>query len=100
MMRMAYNIIEAHICYDFPTFISNEVRKNLFKIEKIDFQHSFYLWWLIVHQNLEALVEGGLQFEPMNLTTMPTQIDLRILVLTKPHGSYYKFMEKFYAPMM
>jgi len=34
MMRMAYNIIEAHIYLDFPTFISNEVRKNIFKIEK------------------------------------------------------------------
>lgn len=49
MMRMAYNIIESHICYDFPTFISNEVRKNLFKIEKSYFQHSSYLWWLIFH---------------------------------------------------
>ena len=27
MMRIAFNIIEAHICYNFPTFIPNEMRK-------------------------------------------------------------------------
>jgi len=34
MMRMAYNIIKAHLCYEFLAFISNEIRSNLFKIEK------------------------------------------------------------------
>lgn len=97
MMRMAFNIIEAHIFYDFPTFISNEARKNLFKIEKIDFWHSSYFWWLIVHQNVEALVEGGIQVEPTILTTTPMPIDLIFPILTKLHGSYYEFMEKFYA---
>jgi len=60
MIRMAYNIIEAHICLIVHQNILNEERKNIFKIEKLDFWHSSYLWWLIVHQNMEVLVEGGL----------------------------------------
>lgn len=100
MMRMAYNIIKDHVCYDFPTFISNEVRKNLFKMEKSTFWHSSYLWWLIVHQKLEVLVEVGLQVEPATLTIGPMPIDLRVPLLNKLHGSYYEFMEKFYASMV
>jgi len=65
---MEYNIIEEHACYDFPTFISNEVRKNLFNIEKSNFQHLSYLWWLIIHQNMEALVEEDSRLnQPLHL---------------------------------
>ena len=97
MMRMAYNIIEGHACYNFPTFISNEVRKNLFNIEKFNFRYLSYLWWFIIHQNLEFMVEEELQIMQTTSSTVPTPIDLRVLVLTKMHGSYYEFMEKYFA---
>jgi len=60
MVLIAYNIIEAHICYDFPTFICNEIKRCLFKITKSNFRHSSYLWWLFTHQNLVKLIEGEL----------------------------------------
>ena len=97
---MAYNIIQAHFYYDFPTFILNEVSKNLVNIEKSRFQHSSYLWWLIVHQNFEALVEVGLQIEQDILSIASTPIDLKVPMLTKTHGSYYEFMKKFFSPVM
>lgn len=99
-MRMDYKIIEVHIYYDFSTFISNEIRKNMFNIEKFDFCYSSYLWCLIVHQNLEALVEARLQFKSMTLTIVPMPIDLRVSLLTKVHGQYYEFMEKFFSLIM
>jgi len=97
---MDCNIIEAHVCYDFPTFISNEIRRYLFKIEKSDFIHSSYLWWLLVHRNLRILVEIKLQVEPTSPNTGPIPIDLMVLVLTKLQGLYYEFMDKFYAIMV
>lgn len=100
MMRMAYNIIEAHIYYDFPNFISNEIRRILFKIKKLDFRHSSYLWWLLVHQNLEKLMEAGLQVQPTTMTTRLAPIDLRVPILTKLHRSYYEFINFFYVPMV
>lgn len=86
MMRMSYNIIEAHTYYDFSTFISNEVRKNLLNIKKSNFYNSSYLCWLIVHQNLEDLAKGGLQVELETLSTTPKPIDFKVLVLKEFHG--------------
>lgn len=100
MMRMNYNIIKEHVCYDFSIFISNEMRRNIFKIEKSDFWHSSYLWWMLVHQNLEKFMEVGLQVELATLTIGPTSIDLRVPILTKLHKLYYDFMYKFYASMV
>jgi len=57
---MAHNSIEGFVCYDFASFFSNKIKRNLFNIDKGDFRHSSYLWWLIVHQNLQVLVDGGL----------------------------------------
>jgi len=97
MVHMAYNIIGAHVCYEFLDFISNDIKRYLFKIEKLDFIHSSYLWWLLAHQNLDKLVEVGLPIESMNPSTRLVSIDLRVPVLSKLHGLYDKFMEKFYA---
>jgi len=53
MVRMTYNITKAHVCYDFLTFITNEIKRCLFKIEKLDFRHSSYIWWLFAHQKID-----------------------------------------------
>lgn len=100
MVRTTYNIIEAHVYYDFPTFISNEIKRCLYKIEKFDFRHSSYLWWLMVHQNLKALMEAGLQIEPISQNTSLAPINLRVPIMTKLYGLYYEFMDKFYAIMV
>jgi len=76
------------------------MRKNLFKIEKSYFWDSSYLWWLLVHQNLEKMMEARLQVQPATSSKGPTPIDLRFPILTKFHGSYYEFMDKLYAPMV
>jgi len=39
----------------------------------------------------------GLQVKAAILTTTPMTINLRVLVIIKFYGSYYEFMEKFYA---
>lgn len=66
MVKMAHNIIEGLVCYEFASFLSNEIRKNLFNINKGDFIHSSCLWWLIVHQNLQFLFDGGLSIVPVS----------------------------------
>lgn len=43
MIKMTYNIIKAHTCYDFPTFLANEIKENMEKVNKANFQHSSYL---------------------------------------------------------
>lgn len=43
VVRMAYNIIEAHICYDFALFFGEEIKKTLLNVEQGDFWHSSYL---------------------------------------------------------
>jgi len=45
-------------------------------------------------------VEVRLQVEPSTLTIGPMQIGLRVPILSKLHGSYYEFMDKFYALMV
>jgi len=60
MVRMAYNIFEGLVCYDFATFFTNEIRNNLFSIDKGYFRHSSYLWSLIIHQNLQFFIDLGL----------------------------------------
>lgn len=37
MVWIAFNILEAHNCYDFPTFLANEIKVNLSKMEKDNF---------------------------------------------------------------
>jgi len=100
MIRMDYNIDEGLVSYDFLAFLLNEIRNNLFNIDKGDFRHSSYLWWLIIHENLQFLVDGGLSIVPTTASIAPTSIDMRVLVLTKTHGSYYEFMEKCFALVM
>lgn len=60
IVRMAQNIVEGYVCYDFFSFLLNEIRKKLLSIDKADFKHTSYLWWLIFHQNLQILVDRGL----------------------------------------
>lgn len=43
VIRMAYNIIKAYICYDFIIFLFEEMKKNLENIEQGDFRYSYYL---------------------------------------------------------
>jgi len=100
MVCMDYNITEIHVCYDFPTFISNEIKRCLFKIEKLNFRHSSYLWWLFTHQNLDKLVEVGLLIQLMNPNATPIPIDLMVPILSKFHGLYYEFMDKFYVTIV
>lgn len=87
-------------CYDFPTFISNEIEINLFKIGKIDFRHYSFLWWLIIHQNLQFLVNGGLYKVVVTTAITPSSNDIKALVLTKVNNSYYEFIKKFYVSTM
>lgn len=42
-------------------------------------------------------MEAQLQVELATLTMGPAPINLRVPILTKLHGSYYEFMENFYA---
>jgi len=100
MVHMAYNIIKAHICYEFLTFISNEIKRCIFKIKKSNFRNSSYLWWLLAHQNLDKLMEVGLPIQLANPSTRSIPIDLRVLFLSKLHGSYYEFIDKLYAIIM
>lgn len=44
MVRMAFNIIECLGFYKFVTYLSNEISKNIFNIDKGDFRNSSYLW--------------------------------------------------------
>ena len=97
MVIMAYNIVEGLVCYEFASFLSNKIRKNLFNINKGDFKNSSYMWCLIIHQNLQSLVDGGLSIVPTTSYITPTTIDMRVLVLIKVHGSYYEFMEKLFS---
>jgi len=97
MVHMDYNIIQDHICYDLSTFISNEIKIFLFKIEKSNFKYSSYLWWLFTHQNIDILIEVRLLVQLMNPKVAPVPIDLMVPILSKLHGLYYEFMDKFYA---
>jgi len=100
MVRMDYNIIEVLLCYEFTTFLSNEIRNNLFNINKGYFRHSSYMWWLIFHQNMQILVDGGLSVLLATISIALSLIDMRVLVLMKVHGSYYDFMKKCFAPFI
>lgn len=100
MVRMTYNMVEGLVCQEFATFLSNEIIKNLFNIKKGDFRHSSHLWWLIVHKNLQSMVEGGLSIVPITSSIASTTIDMRVPMLTKVHGSYYEFMEKCFSLVM
>lgn len=37
MVRMTYDITEAHICYDFSTFLVDEIKTNLARVDQGDF---------------------------------------------------------------
>lgn len=37
MLRMAYNIIDAHVCYDFTTFLVDEIKINMEKVDMVEF---------------------------------------------------------------
>lgn len=42
IVRMTYNIIEAHIYFDFVTLLIEDIKINLVRIEQGDFQNSSY----------------------------------------------------------
>lgn len=97
---MAYSIIEAHVCYDFLDFITNERKRCLFKIKKSNFRHSSYLWLLLAHQNLDKLIKARRLVQSVNPNVAPILIDLMVPILSKLHGSYYEFMYMFYATIV
>lgn len=95
MIKMALNILEAHIYYDFFIFLFNEINMNLSKVVKDYFWHASYLWWLVIDQHSQFFIYRVLWLLPHTFTFSPTPIDIWVPLLIKRNGSYYEFMDKF-----
>lgn len=98
MVRMTYNIIEAHICYEFDTFLAKQIKKTLTNAEQGDFWYSSYLWWLVIDQHYPYFQRFGLKLEASIFTSSNTPIDERVLSFMKKSISAYEFIEQFVIP--
>lgn len=95
VVRMAYNIIQAHVYYDFVTYLSEEIKINLANINNGDLWHSSYLWWLIMDQHIQYFLSKGLKLAPPIFVDDPTPTDIRVLSMMKRYDNAYSFSKHF-----
>lgn len=95
IVRMMYSIIQAHVYYKFVAYLSNVIKINLVNIDSGEFQHSSYLWWLIVDQHVEYFIGKGLKLALPIFIDRPTPIDIKILSMKKRNGNAYSFSDNF-----
>lgn len=67
---MAYNIIQAHIFYDFVMYLLDKMKRNLENLDNGDFWYSSYMWWLIMGQYIEYFISKGFMLIPLTLVNV------------------------------
>lgn len=100
VIRMMYNIIHAYVSYDFIFYLLGEMKRSLSNLNNDEFQHSSYIWWLIVDQHIEYFIGKDLKPTPLIFVNSVTPIDLRLPYLMKKHVNAYSFSEHFAYPTL
>lgn len=99
VVRMTYNIIQALIYYDFATYLLEEIKRNLANINNGEFQHSSYLWWLIMDQYVKYFMDRGLKLIPLIFAYDPTLMDIKVSLMMMRHGNAYISSKHFSYPI-
>lgn len=95
ILRMTYNIVETLICYEFAIFLSKGIKMNLVNALQGDFQHSSYLWWLVIDPYYPYFKIFWLNLMMPIFTSSNTPINVRVPSFTNKSGITYKFIEQF-----